>query len=169
MIFTIDGIQIFPDNEQILLLKKCTGADRFVYNWAVNKYKTLSKSDPYPNLIYDFSTYVDKECLWIKNINKSLCEHSLKIFDLDFHKYKSYENVNYPKYKRKKNKTDSFFLDKSNFEINHTTLFIYNTGNIEIEHPINPYIDYTGLIIFHIKNIWKMSIIGDLNYLEEVI
>ena len=123
--------RIYPNEEQIVLLKKTFGCVRFVYNYYLDfkreLYETqkefLSKIDCNNHMNQVLKT--DENYLWLKEVDKFALTNSVYNLDASFQNFfreikKGNRNQGFPKFKSKKTNHHSY---KTNF----------SNGNIEID------------------------------------
>ena len=117
--------RIYPNKEQQLLIQKTFGSCRFVYNYYLNKKIELYKNDKTSinyNQCSNDLTNLKKELIWLKEIDSTSIQSSLK--DLDqayqnfFRRVKQGDNkVGFPKFKSKKDNRKSYRTNYSHNNI----------------------------------------------------
>ena len=121
-------VRIYPNKEQIILLKKTFGANRFIYNYFLNLKSKLYEFYKI-NLSYNNSskvlTELKKQKTWLKQIDSISLVQTLR--DLD----KAYQNFftgksKYPNFKKKQDKNS--YRTNSNIKINNRYITIPKVG-----------------------------------------
>ncbi len=111
--------RIYPNKKQIELIKNTFGCVRFVYNYYLAKreeeYKTNGVTFNYNKCSADL-TKQKQVNTWLKEVDKFALQNALKDLDKAFKNF--FEGrANYPKFKSKKNKHQSFRTNFSNNNI----------------------------------------------------
>lgn len=129
-------IRIYPNKEQEELLKQSCGINRFVYNWALNKWNELYKKGNKPNL-YKIKTLFNKEkknnkdLKWLYDVSKCVGEYA--IIDLsrafsNFFKKKS----KFPKFKKRKYGIGNFSISNDKFWIKDKLCRLPKIGKLKM-------------------------------------
>lgn len=117
--------RIYPNKEQQVLINKTIGCCRFVYNHFLSKRKELYEKEQ-KTLNYNACsaelTQLKKELLWLKEVDSTALQTSLKDLDSAYQKFFK-EKKGYPKFKSKKNPVQSY-TSKMNIKVsdNHIQL-----------------------------------------------
>ena len=149
-------VQIFPNEEQKLLMFKSFGCNRFAYNWALNKqqenYKNGGKFINDGDLRKEFTQLKKQEDFkWLKEVNNNVTKQAIK----DLCKaYKSFFKgiSKYPNYKSKKKSKQSFYNDVYKIKFDRNKVRLETIGWVDMaEDRIpkdckyqNPRISYDG-------------------------
>lgn len=124
--------RIYPNNQQETLINKNFGCCRFVYNHFLSKRKELYEQEK-KTLNYNACsaelTKLKKELNWLKEVDSTALQASLKYLDSAFQKFFK-ENVGYPKYKSKKNHVQSY-TSKMNIRIDGNKIHLPKLGLIK--------------------------------------
>lgn len=119
--------RIYPNKEQEELIQKTFGCCRFVYNYYLAKRKEVYEKENRTFNYYDCCkdlTYLKKEFEWLKEIDATSMQSSLKYLDEAygnfFRRIKKKEKPGFPKFKSKKNNRKSY---KSRFSNNNIKIF----------------------------------------------
>lgn len=121
-------VRIYPNKEQIVLLEKTFGANRFIYNYFLNLKSKLYEFYKI-NLSYNNSskvlTELKKNKTWLKQVDAISLQQTLR--DLD----KAYQNFfngksKYPNFKKKQDKNS--YRTNSNIKINNRYITIPKIG-----------------------------------------
>ncbi len=116
--------RLYPNKEQRILINKSIGCARYIYNHFLakakeNKYETYTK---YSKQL----TQLKKELEWLKEPDKFALQNALKDLDRAFKNFFS-GKYDFPKFKSKKNKKNSYRTNKFTRKSRDTT-------NIEIKN-----------------------------------
>ena len=117
--------RIYPNKKQQELIQKTFGCTRFVYNYYLNKrkemYENNKKSFTY-NMCCKDLTNLKKELEWLKEPDLNALQKSIKDLDSAYENFFR-ERSDYPKFKSKKNRHQSY-----------RTSCIYNNIRFENKH-----------------------------------
>jgi len=102
--------RIYPNKKQQELIQKTFGCCRYVYNYYLNKriklYKDTKKTFTYNKCANDL-TQLKKELEWLKEVDSTALQSSLKDLDIAYQKFFK-EHSGYPKFKSKKDRHKSY-------------------------------------------------------------
>jgi putative transposase len=102
--------RIYPTREQATLINKTIGCNRFVFNHFLNKrkeaYEQEGKTLNY-NTCSALLTALKKEIVWLKEVDSTSLQSTLKGLDSAFKKFFK-EKKGYPKFKSRKNPKQSY-------------------------------------------------------------
>ncbi len=79
--------RIYPTKEQLILIQKTFGCNRFVYNHFLNERTTLYKNDKKSNTYLEQAnklTHLRKELNWLKEVDSVSLQSTLKNLDTAF-------------------------------------------------------------------------------------
>lgn len=112
-------VRIYPNKKQEELIIKTFGCVRYVYNYYLDKrikqYKNCGKLLSYNECSKDL-TVLKKELEWLKEPDKFSLQSSLKNLDESYKRF--FKGLgNFPKFKSKNNKKDSYTTRRSNKNI----------------------------------------------------
>lgn len=102
--------RIYPNKQQIELIQKTFGCVRFVYNYYLDKRKTIYENE---NTNFTFNmcckdlTSLKAELLWLKEPDKCALQNSLKNLDRAYKKFFT-KHTGYPRFKSKKDRYKSY-------------------------------------------------------------
>lgn len=137
-------IQICPDDEQKVLIKKTFGSCRKVYNDVLDKYKTIYENDntvkPSMELLNKLFLQTKKELPYLDEVEQSTLENSIK--DLQEALIAFFNNQNtFPKFLKKKDKTQSFkqTVINSNKIVTKDGLFLRQYGLVKFKSDLKIY------------------------------
>lgn len=110
--------RIFPNKQQQILINKTFGCCRFVYNHFLNRRKKVYEEEN-KTLSYNACstelTQLKKELVWLKEVDSTALQTSLKDLDSSFKKFFK-EKLGYPRHKSKKNLVQSY-TSKMNIKV----------------------------------------------------
>ena len=102
--------RIYPDSNQALLIVKTIGCSRFVFNHFLaersSSYKSEKKTLSYNNCSA-MLTQLKKELTWLKEVDSTALQSSLRFLDDSFKRFFSRQN-DYPRFKSRKNPVQSY-------------------------------------------------------------
>ncbi len=108
--------RIYPNKTQQELIQKTFGCVRFVYNYYLNKRKELYEDEKITftcNMCSKDLTNLKKELEWLKEVDSTALQSSLKDLDSAYQKFFK-EHSGYPKFKSKKNRYQSYRTKNNN-------------------------------------------------------
>lgn len=124
--------RLFPTKDQIVLITKTLGCNRFVYNHFLAKRKEAYEE-------YDVTlnyngcsamlTQLKKELTWLKEPDSTSLQSTLKDLDAAYQKFFK-EKKGYPKFKSKKNPVQSY-TSKMNVKIKNNTIRFPKLGLVK--------------------------------------
>lgn len=118
--------RIYPNKRQQELIHKTFGCTRFVYNYYLDKRKTLYEKDKTSftyNMCCKDLTSLKKEIEWLREPDKDALQKCLKDLDSAYLKFFR-EHAGYPKFKSKKNRHQSYRTSCSNNNIRFENKYI---------------------------------------------
>ena len=102
--------RIYPDSNQALLIVKTIGCSRFVFNHFLaersSAYESEKKTLSYNNCSA-MLTQLKKELTWLKEVDSTALQSSLRFLDDSFKRFFSRQN-DYPRFKSRKNPVQSY-------------------------------------------------------------
>jgi putative transposase len=155
-------VKLHPTKEQKILILKSFGTARWVYNWCLNRqiqnYKAGGKFIDGRKLRKEVTALKKQpEYKWLNEVSAKVCaQAALDLCDTfdKFFKKKS----GYPKFKCKRNNSDSFFQREDNFVIKDNKVKIEKIGYVSLAEDIipvgegikyyNPRVKYDGINIY---------------------
>ena len=102
--------RIYPDSNQTLLIVKTIGCSRFVFNHFLAERSILYESEKKTLSYNDCSamlTQLKKELTWLKEVDSTALQSSLRFLDDSFKRFFSRQN-DYPRFKSRKNPVQSY-------------------------------------------------------------
>ncbi len=121
--------RIYPNKQQQTLIAKTFGCCRFVYNYYLAKRIELYKNEKKVFTCNECSadlTSLKKELEWLKEVDATALQSSLKNLDFAYQKFFK-EHAGYPKFKSKK--THRFSYTSKNTHVNQGYPTIQHSGN----------------------------------------
>jgi len=110
--------RIYPNKQQQELIHKTFGCCRFIYNHFLTRRKEVFEKENKTlnyNVCSSELTKLKKELVWLKEVDSTALQTSLKDLDSAFQKFFK-EKLGYPKYKSKKNPVQSY-TSKMNIKV----------------------------------------------------
>ena len=102
--------RIYPNSNQVQLIVKTIGCSRFVFNHFLAERKNLYESEK-KTLNYNncstMLTDLKKELIWLKEVDSTALQSSLRFLDDSFRRFFSRQN-DYPRFKSRKNPVQSY-------------------------------------------------------------
>ena len=102
--------RIYPDSNQALLIVKTIGCSRFVFNHFLaersSAYESEKRTLSYNNCSA-MLTQLKKELTWLKEVDSTALQSSLRFLDDSFKRFFSRQN-DYPRFKSRKNPVQSY-------------------------------------------------------------
>ena len=121
-------VRICPNEEQIFLLEKTFGANRFIYNYFLNLKSKLYEFYKI-NLSYNNSskvlTELKKQKVWLKKVDAVSLQQTLRDLDTAYQNFFTGRNK-YPNFKKKQDKNS--FRTNANIKINNRYIKIPKIG-----------------------------------------
>jgi len=159
-------IRLVPHAVQEDYLRRACGTARFVYNWALAKWKWLYEAGEKPNgrnLKKCFNTIKYKEFPWLKNIHRDA--HAQPFVNLqrafsNFFKKKA----KYPKFK-KKGCNDAFYVANDKFEMDGRQIRLPKIGWIKTREELRFDGKIMGATVKRIADAWFVAVqvdVGDV-------
>jgi len=133
-------IRLNPTPEQETYLNKACGTARFVYNWALAKWKEHKAEDPDQAygpmaLKKEFNAVKAEQFPWVYDVTKCACEGAFFNLAAAFKNYydgqkgqRNGEQVGFPKFKSKKRSKQSFYLANDQFDLDGHRIRIPKLG-----------------------------------------
>lgn len=134
--------ELKPNKEQIFFFVNCSGARRFIWNWALNKKIELYKAEKKSISKYDLSKEItqlkETELQWLSEIPRTTVTMVLK--DLDeayqnfFRRVKKGEKPGFPKFKSKyRNKNSFTFQGTKNIRVKPDKIKLPRIGWVNLK------------------------------------
>jgi len=132
--------RIYPTDNQKVALAQHFGCSRFIYNWAVNKKKTLWETEKKSLSSFDLGKMLRNELTleheWLKDTTAHTLNVTLNNVDSAYNNFfrnvKQGKPAGYPNYKKKCNKQTCTFPDCFNLNVEKSTVRLGKCGNIVV-------------------------------------
>jgi putative transposase len=162
-------IRLNPTPEQEVYFRKAAGTKRFVYNWALDRWKWAKEQG---QTMYgmmaakkDFNALKGEQFPWVYEVAKDVAEGAFadlgkalkNYFDGKEGKRKG-QKVGFPKYKSKKNKKQSFRLNNDKFWVDGHTIYIPRLGEVNMAEPLRFQGKNMGAVVSKVADWWYVSI-----------
>jgi len=130
-------ILLLPTKEQELKMFQTIGVCRFSWNWglnfSINYYKENKKSISGRSIRDEFTKFKKQEGFeWINEVSSKAYNNEFDLLDISFKKFFK-KQTKFPKFKKKKDTRQSFYVRNDNININQTncTLNIEKIGRVK--------------------------------------
>ena len=112
-------IRIYPNLKQEELLRQSCGVNRFVYNWALNKWNEIYKNEEKPNLNkikleFNKEKKNNKDLIWLYDVSKCIGEYAIMDLASAFKNFFN-KKTRYPVFKKRKLGIGSFSIANDKF------------------------------------------------------
>ena len=160
-------IRIYPTKEQEVQLYKTAGTSRYVYNWALDQWKSMydafdkGLSQERPSAFKLVTRWTKERPAWSHEVNR--CSQNRAIINVG----KAFENLwrgkaAYPKF-HKKGRKDSFYVDNTHAYIEGSCISLPKIGKVRLAEPLR----YTGKIMSYVVSTyageWFVSVQVETN------
>lgn len=127
-------IQIYPNEEQLVYIKKAFGATRFLYNYTINLEEEAYEKEGRFLRPFDLNIILQKlknqqEYLWLNEININTLRYAMKDCVDAYKRFFSKQNK-YPKLKKKKNAHQQFYVNGDRIVITEDYIILPSLGKI---------------------------------------
>jgi len=174
-------IRLNPTTEQEVYFRKAAGTKRFVYNWALDRWKWAKEQG---QAVYgvmaakkDFNAIKGEQFPWIYDVAKDVAEGAFQdagaalknYFDWKMGKRKGAQRapqVGFPKYKSRKNKKQSFRLNNDKFWVNGHTIYIPRLGEVNMAEKLRFRGKIKGAVVSKVADWWFVSITVEIEQPE---
>jgi putative transposase len=168
-----------PTPEQEVYFRKAAGTKRFVYNWALARWK-WAKAQGMP--VYgmmaaklDFNAIKREQFPWTYEVAKDVCEGAFQdcgaalknYFDFKHGKRKG-EKVGFPNFKSKKRSKQSFRLNNDKFKVDGHQIRIPNLGWVNLAECLRFDGKIMGAVVSRVADHWFVSITVEVIHLPRV-
>ena len=160
-------IRIYPTKEQETQLYKTAGTSRYVYNWALDQWKSMydafdkGLSQERPSAFKLVTRWTKERPDWSHEVNR--CSQNRAIINVG----KAFENLwkgraSCPKF-HKKGRKDSFYVDNTAAYIEDNLISLPRIGKVRLAEPLR----YTGKIMSYVVSTyageWFVSVQVETN------
>ncbi|HSW69453.1 MAG TPA: RNA-guided endonuclease TnpB family protein [Gammaproteobacteria bacterium] len=132
-------IKLNPTTEQRDYFQKASGTSRFVWNWALAKWKEHYESGKKPNAMVlkkEFNAIKYKEYPWMKEIHRDShaqpFAYLARAWNRFFDEIKKNKGAHEPRFKKKNKSRDSFYIANDKFHVNEKTIRLPKIGFVEM-------------------------------------
>lgn len=162
-------IRLNPTPEQEVYFRKAVGTKRFVYNWALDRWKQMKAqgSTAYGMMAAkkDFNALKREAYPWVMEVAKDVAEGAFadlgaalkNYFDGKAGKRKG-QPVGFPKFKSKKHQRQSFRLNNDKFRVDGHTIVIPKLGPVNMTEPLRFTGKIMGAVVSKVADWWFVSI-----------
>jgi putative transposase len=155
-------VKLHPSEEQRILMAKAFGTSRWVYNWCLNRQKENYEAGGRFIKPYDLRKEItalkrNPEYAWLSEVSAKVSAQAVLDLCEAFKKFFRKE-AGFPKFKCKKNNSDSFFQREDEFIIRDNKVHIEKIGDVPMAENIipagkevkyyNPRIKYDGIDVW---------------------
>ena len=162
-------IRLNPTPEQEVYFRKAAGTKRFVYNWALSRWKwAKAQGTPVYGMMaakLDFNAIKREQFPWAYEVAKDVCEGAFQDAGAALKNYFDWKNgkrkgakVGFPKFKSKKNKQQSFRLNNDKFWVDGHIIKIPNLGYVNMAEPLRFNGKIMGAVVSKVADWWFVSI-----------
>jgi putative transposase len=166
-------IRLNPTTEQEIYFRKAAGTKRFVYNWALDRWKWAKSQDmPVYGMMAakkDFNAIKGDLFPWVYDVAKDVAEGAFadagkalkNYFDWKSGKRKG-EKIGFPKFKSRKKK-QSFRLNNDKFRVDGHAIYIPKLGMVNMAEQLRFQGKIMGAVVSKVADWWFVSIQVELN------
>jgi putative transposase len=167
-------IRLHPTDEQEVYFRKAAGTKRFVYNWALDRWKWAKQQGTaeYGMMAAknDFNAIKKKEFAWVYDVAKDVAEGAFRdvatalknYFDSKSGKRKG-AKIGFPKYKSRKNSKQSFRLNNDKFYVEGHNIYIPKLGLVNMAQQLRFVGKIMGAVVSKVADWWFISIQVEMN------
>jgi len=162
-------IRLNPTTEQEIYFRKAAGTKRFVYNWALDRWKWAKGQETatYGMMAAkkDFNALKGEQFPWVYEVAKDVAEGAFQDLGAALKNYFDWKSgkrkgakVGFPKFKSKKNKKQSFRLNNDKFWVDGHTIYIPRLGEVNMAEPLRFQGKIMGAVVSKVADWWYVSI-----------
>jgi len=163
-------IRLNPTPEQEVYFRKAAGTARFVYNWALDRWKTVHAEHPgtpYGMMAAkkDFNALKADHFPWVYDVAKDVAEGAFTNVGAALKNYfdakkgmRKGKKVGFPKFKSKKCRKQSFRLNNDKFTVDGHHIRIPNLGWVNMAEALRLQGKILGAVVSNVANWWFVSI-----------
>jgi putative transposase len=167
-------IRLNPTDEQAVYFRKAAGTKRFVYNWALDRWKWAKQQGTaeYGMMAAknDFNAIKKEQFAWVYEVAKDVAEGAFRdaatalknYFDSKSGKRKG-AKVGFPKYKSRKNQKQSFRLNNDKFYVDGHSVYIPKLGLVNMAEELRFVGKIMGAVVSKVADWWFISIQVELD------
>jgi len=158
-------IKLNPTREQRDYFQKAAGTSRFVWNWALAKWREQYAAGQKPNamaLKKTFNAIKYKEFPWLIEMHRDSHSqpfaHLAKAWNRFFNEIKSNKKAHEPKFKKKSRSRDSFYIANDKFNLNERLIRLPKIGWVEMTEALRFEGKLLGATISRTADRWFVAI-----------
>lgn len=170
-------IRLNPTPEQEIYLRKAAGTKRFVYNWALDRWKWAKGQGiaAYGMMAAkkDFNAIKGESFPWVYEVAKDICEGAFQDAGAALKNYfdsksgkRNGEKMGFPRYKSRKNKKQSFRLNNDKIKVDGHNFWIPNLGWVNMAEQLRFTGKIMGAVVSKVADWWFVSITVDMEQPE---
>jgi len=158
-------IKLNPTLEQRDYFQKASGTNRFVWNWALAKWKEYYASGKKPNamaLKKEFNAIKYKEYPWVKEMHRDShaqpFAYLARAWNRFFDEIKKNKKAHEPRFKKKNKSRDSFYVANDKFNVNEKMIRLPKIGFVEMTESLRFSGKILGATVSRHANRWFVAI-----------
>lgn len=162
-------IALKPTKDQADYFQKAAGTSRFVWNWALAKWKEQYAAGQKPNamaLKKTFNAIKYQEFPWLKEMHRDSHAQPFaylgKAWQRFFSELKSKKTAHEPKFKKKNRSRDSFYIANDKFDLEEETIRLPKIGLVGMTEKLRFEGKVLGATISRTANRWFVAIQVDV-------
>lgn len=128
-------IRLYPTEEQIVLMKKHIGCQRFIYNWALAKNIELYKQEKKKYSTADLGKMLtqykkEEEVNWLNEVSNATLKESIRNLDKAYNNFFK-KRAELPKFKSRKKSCQTFYSRYDKIKFTNETVNLEKIGKIK--------------------------------------
>jgi len=158
-------IKLNPTVSQRDYFQKAAGTNRFVWNWALAKWKEQYAAGQKPNamkLKKAFNAIKYQEFPWLIEMHRDSHAQSFtylgKAWKRFFNELKKNKKAREPKFKKKNRSRDSFYVANDKFSIDEQKIRLPKIGSVELTEPLRFEGNILGATVSRTADRWFVAI-----------
>ncbi len=166
-------IRLNPTPEQEAYFRKAAGTARFVYNWGLSEVKRALDGGRPPATALDlkarFNALKREQFPWVYEVTKCVVEGAFRNLGAALANFRASKRgerkgkkVGFPKFKKRKRNTGSFYLANDKFSVDGHWLNVPKLGKVNMTEPLHLAGKIMGATISERAGWWWVSIQVDL-------
>ncbi len=162
-------IKLNPAQEQAVYFKKAAGTSRFVWNWALSKWKEYYVAGKKPNamaLKKEFNAIKYQAYPWLKEMHRDShaqpFAYLAKAWQHFFSEIKAKKPAHEPRMKRKNRSRDSFYIANDKFYLKDQSIYLPKIGLVEMTEQLRFAGKILGATVSRTANRWFVAIQVDV-------
>lgn len=156
-------IRLYPTKEQEVQLLKTAGTSRYVYNWGLAEWKAMWKavedgtSTQKPSFLVLSRRWTQERPEWSKETHRGSQTQALRNLGTAFQNLWRGKGK-YPKFHKKGQKKDSFYVDNQHTYINEDIIHLPNIGKVKLAENLRFEGKIMGYTISAYAGQWHVSV-----------